>query len=186
MTREEIEILWPVACRVVSKRRSKTDSVVGMPFALGGAWLGINVANFFGISGGWIFWTLTGAGFLAGGFLVFCGLSFFVMLQIVKEDWWQQASAEMYEEEAEYDDDPEEADDEYEARREPRRRLDDIQVEDALEIFGLEQNYSAAELKGRYRALQKKVHPDVGGSAVFSRQLNQAYDMLLKRAEARR
>ena len=50
----------------------------------------------------------------------------------------------------------------------------------ALEILGLKEGATAKEIKERYQHLMKQVHPDKGGSAHFSQQLNDAKETLLK------
>lgn len=55
---------------------------------------------------------------------------------------------------------------------------------EALEIFGLADGFTMEQLKARYRDLQKRVHPDVGGSAFFAKKLNAAYEILKARCRA--
>jgi curved DNA-binding protein CbpA len=56
----------------------------------------------------------------------------------------------------------------------------------ALEILGISVGASEHDIHAAYNRLMKRVHPDVGGSAYFSKELNAARDALLKqlRAEA--
>jgi type IV secretion system protein VirD4 len=52
----------------------------------------------------------------------------------------------------------------------------------ALEILGLELGATEKEIRAAYNRLMQKVHPDVGGSNFFAKQLNAARDVLLGRA----
>lgn len=49
----------------------------------------------------------------------------------------------------------------------------------ADEILGLKPGATTQEMRVAYNRLMKRVHPDVGGSEFFSKQLNAARDMLL-------
>ena len=49
----------------------------------------------------------------------------------------------------------------------------------ALEILGLKAGASEEEIRAAYSRLMKRVHPDVGGSDFFAKQLNDARDVLL-------
>ncbi len=51
--------------------------------------------------------------------------------------------------------------------------------QEALQILGLNESASRAEILAEYRRLIKRMHPDQGGSAYFSSQLNQAKEVLL-------
>lgn len=51
---------------------------------------------------------------------------------------------------------------------------------DALQIMGLKEGYSDAELKGQFRRLAKKTHPDMGGNDTRFREVKEAYDLLRK------
>lgn len=52
---------------------------------------------------------------------------------------------------------------------------------EALEIFGFTDRFTREELAARHRELQKRVHPDTGGSPYFARRLNEAYELLKAR-----
>jgi curved DNA-binding protein CbpA len=49
----------------------------------------------------------------------------------------------------------------------------------ALEILGLKAGATEQEVRAAYSRLMKCVHPDVGGSDFFAKQLNYARDVLL-------
>lgn len=49
-----------------------------------------------------------------------------------------------------------------------------------LEILGLKDGYSKAELKKAYRRLAKELHPDLGGDSRRFNELNHAYNRLLE------
>ena len=52
-------------------------------------------------------------------------------------------------------------------------------VTEALEVLGLKIGATEQEIREAYNRLMKRVHPDVGGSEFFSKQLNAARDVLL-------
>ncbi|WP_338363926.1 DnaJ domain-containing protein [Candidatus Xenohaliotis californiensis] len=52
---------------------------------------------------------------------------------------------------------------------------------EALEILGLNINATEQEIKSTYNNLIKKVHPDQGGSAYLTRQINLAKKVLIKK-----
>jgi curved DNA-binding protein CbpA len=54
----------------------------------------------------------------------------------------------------------------------------------ALEILGINAGATQQDVRGAYNRLMKRVHPDVGGSAYFSQQLNAARDVLLRQLRA--
>ncbi|GGE47361.1 molecular chaperone DnaJ [Agaricicola taiwanensis] len=56
-----------------------------------------------------------------------------------------------------------------------------MSADEAYQILGLQPNAGAEEIRGAYRALMKKVHPDQGGSAYLAARVNQAKDFLLGR-----
>jgi hypothetical protein len=49
----------------------------------------------------------------------------------------------------------------------------------ALQVLGLQEGASAAEIKAAHRRLMTHLHPDVGGSDFLAQQINQARDVLL-------
>lgn len=57
----------------------------------------------------------------------------------------------------------------------------DINIAQALEILGLSAGANEQEVRLAYSRLMKRFHPDAGGSAYFSKQLNAARDVLLHR-----
>ena len=48
----------------------------------------------------------------------------------------------------------------------------------ALEVLDLKKPFTQAELKKRRAGLLQKIHPDQGGSAMMTRMVNDAYDLL--------
>ena len=60
----------------------------------------------------------------------------------------------------------------------------DMSVAQALEILGINAAATEQDIRAAYNRLMKRVHPDVGGSAYFSKQVNAARDALLKRPRA--
>lgn len=64
--------------------------------------------------------------------------------------------------------------------REGARRAGGMSRAEALEVLGLEEGASKAEILAAYRSLMRKVHPDApGGSTYLATKLNQAKDILL-------
>lgn len=59
------------------------------------------------------------------------------------------------------------------------RRNGKMTRKEALEILELKGNPSGAEIEKAYKRLMLKVHPDLGGSNWFARELNQAKEVLL-------
>jgi hypothetical protein len=66
---------------------------------------------------------------------------------------------------------------------EPRRRTvaGAMSRREALEILGLAEGASAAEIIHAHRTLMKKFHPDHGGSTALAARVNQAKDVLMQR-----
>jgi hypothetical protein len=52
---------------------------------------------------------------------------------------------------------------------------------EALEVLGLAEGASAADINRAHRALMKKFHPDHGGSTALAARVNQAKDVLMQR-----
>jgi len=52
---------------------------------------------------------------------------------------------------------------------------------DALEVLGLAEGATAADIIRAHRALMKKFHPDHGGSTALAARVNQAKDVLMQR-----
>jgi hypothetical protein len=52
---------------------------------------------------------------------------------------------------------------------------------EALEVLGLAEGASAADIIRAHRALMKKFHPDHGGSTALAARVNQAKDVLMQR-----
>lgn len=52
---------------------------------------------------------------------------------------------------------------------------------EALDVLGLPEGATDAEINDRYRTLMRKMHPDQGGSPYLATQLNQAKRVLLER-----
>jgi TPR repeat protein len=54
----------------------------------------------------------------------------------------------------------------------------------ALEILGISAGATEQDIRTAYNRLMRRVHPDMGGSAYFSKQLNAARDVLLRQLRA--
>jgi DnaJ homolog subfamily C member 19 len=67
------------------------------------------------------------------------------------------------------------------AKPPPAAAGDDAQ---AREVLGIRAGASAEEIRAAHRRLIAATHPDRGGSAELTRQLNAARDQLLKRASS--
>jgi DnaJ-domain-containing protein 1 len=52
---------------------------------------------------------------------------------------------------------------------------------EALEVLGLAEGASAADIIRAHRTLMKKFHPDHGGSTALAARVNQAKDVLMQR-----
>jgi len=59
-----------------------------------------------------------------------------------------------------------------------------MSVAQAREILGVDAGAPEQEIRAAYNRLMKRVHPDVGGSEYFSKQLNAARDVLLRQLRA--
>ena len=66
---------------------------------------------------------------------------------------------------------------------EPQRRRDGgaMSRREALEVLGLAESASAADIIRAHRTLMKKFHPDRGGSTTLAARVNQAKDVLMQR-----
>ncbi len=66
-------------------------------------------------------------------------------------------------------------------RRSSRRDVasGNMSAAQALEILGINAGANEQDIRAAYNHLMKRVHPDVGGSEFFSKQLNAARDVLL-------
>jgi len=66
--------------------------------------------------------------------------------------------------------------------QEPQRDTasDEMSIAQACELIGINAGATEQEIRAAYNRLMKRVHPDVGGSAYFSKELNAARDVLLK------
>lgn len=58
------------------------------------------------------------------------------------------------------------------------QRQSGLTIKTAQELFEISPPYTAAELKKRRMDLLKKVHPDVGGSNMMAKMVNEAYELL--------
>eukprot|EP00760_Papus_ankaliazontas_P020244 PhM_4_TR18274/c0_g1_i1/m.20168/K09539/DNAJC19; DnaJ homolog subfamily C member 19 len=56
--------------------------------------------------------------------------------------------------------------------------LKSMTVEEARLVLGLQQGYTAEQLKQRHRDLVTRFHTDVGGSPVLSQKVNEAREIL--------
>jgi len=65
--------------------------------------------------------------------------------------------------------------------QEPRRDAASgkMSTAQALEILGIKAGATEQEIRASYNRLMKRLHPDVGGSEYFTKQLNEARDVLL-------
>jgi HAMP domain-containing protein len=60
-----------------------------------------------------------------------------------------------------------------------------MSITQAHEILGIGQDETAQDVRSKYIELIKCLHPDVGGSTYFAKQLNTARDLLLNQLSAR-
>jgi hypothetical protein len=65
--------------------------------------------------------------------------------------------------------------------RQGRGRGGAMSRREALEVLGLAEGASAADIIRAHRALMKKFHPDHGGSTTLAARVNQAKDVLMQR-----
>jgi len=66
----------------------------------------------------------------------------------------------------------------------PKSKTGLPEVERARDILGLGADASAEDVRAAHRRLLAGVHPDRGGSAELTRQINDARDVLLRRLGA--
>lgn len=59
-----------------------------------------------------------------------------------------------------------------------------MSLADACRILEVKETASEREIRAAHRRLMKKFHPDAGGSDTFAAMINQAKDVLLKRARS--
>jgi DnaJ homolog subfamily C member 19 len=50
--------------------------------------------------------------------------------------------------------------------------------QEALQVFGLDENATREDVQREYRRLMRKVHPDLGGSSYLAAKINEAKDVL--------
>ncbi len=68
-----------------------------------------------------------------------------------------------------------------EGQRQRRGGAGAMSRREALEVLGLAEGVSAAEIIRAHRTLMKKFHPDHGGSTTLAARVNQAKDVLMQR-----
>ncbi len=62
----------------------------------------------------------------------------------------------------------------------------DITLEEAREMFGLDKDYTKADVKKAYHKLMQSNHPDQGGTKYFAIKINQAKELLMDDLERKR
>lgn len=67
-------------------------------------------------------------------------------------------------------------------QRRPSAHSNSISEEEARRILGVSVFADEEEIKLAYRMLMQRNHPDTGGSAELAAKINQARDVLLKKA----
>jgi len=67
------------------------------------------------------------------------------------------------------------------AQKQQERSSGKLSVEQALEVLGLKAGATKQQINAAYNRLMKQVHPDVGGSDFFAKQLNAARAVLRAR-----
>ena len=60
----------------------------------------------------------------------------------------------------------------------PQGKTESLSQKEALQILGLHDNPSQAEIQTAYKRLMSKIHPDKGGSDYLAKQINQAFSRL--------
>jgi hypothetical protein len=63
----------------------------------------------------------------------------------------------------------------------PRAGSDDMTVEEAYEVLGLEPGASEAQVRAAHHRLMMQLHPDHGGTDYLATKINRARDVLLRR-----
>jgi hypothetical protein len=63
----------------------------------------------------------------------------------------------------------------------PNRTYDEMNISEALQVLGLEEDPDPDEIINAYRKLIQKLHPDRGGNEYFAAKANQAREVLLKK-----
>ena len=58
-----------------------------------------------------------------------------------------------------------------------------LSLEQAFEMFDVNEKASDTDVRAIYNRLMKRVHPDVGGSTFLAKQVNDARAILLNRGE---
>lgn len=67
-----------------------------------------------------------------------------------------------------------------EAKRTPRRVVADEEEDDPYAVLGVRRSATDEVVQAAYRALSKTAHPDNGGSDEAQRELNLAYEQIMK------